>query len=96
MFQRDIREEIQVLKRNSKSCREIFSTSNEPSCRDLPEICIPMTWFGHCIVNVSAALRTLPSAGQLMLIRDLRDFLDRQEQEIDRRQRARRPKAPSI
>jgi hypothetical protein len=52
-----------------------------------------MTWFGHCIVNVTTALRTLPPAGQLMLIRDLRDFLDRQEQEIDRRQRARRPKA---
>ena len=40
-----------------------------------------MTWFGHCIVNVTTALRTLPPAGQLMLIRDLRDFLDRQEQE---------------
>jgi hypothetical protein len=44
-----------------------------------------MTWFGHCIVNVTTALRALPSAGQLMLIRDLRDFLDRQEQEIHRR-----------
>jgi hypothetical protein len=55
-----------------------------------------MTWFGHCIVNVTTALRTLPPAGQLMLIRDLRDFLDRQEQEIHRRQRARRPEATSI
>jgi hypothetical protein len=41
-----------------------------------------MTWFGHCIVNVAAAL-----AGQQMLISDLRDFLDRQEQEIHRHQR---------
>jgi hypothetical protein len=40
-----------------------------------------MSWFGHCIVNVTTALRALPSAGQLMLIYDLRDFLDRQEQE---------------
>jgi hypothetical protein len=40
-----------------------------------------MTWFGHCIVNVTTALQALPSAGQLMLISDLRDFLDRQEQE---------------
>jgi hypothetical protein len=55
-----------------------------------------MTWFGHCIVNVTTALRTLPPAGQLMLIRDLRDFLDRQEQEIHRRQRARRPEVTSI
>ena len=39
-------------------------------------------WFGHCIANVTVALRALPSAGQLMLISDLRDFLDRQEQEI--------------
>jgi hypothetical protein len=50
-----------------------------------------MTWFGHCIVNVTTALRALPSAGQLMLIRDLRDFLDRREQEINRRQRAGEP-----
>jgi hypothetical protein len=28
----------------------------------------------------------LPTAGQLMLINDLRDFLDRQEQEIRRHQ----------
>jgi len=48
-----------------------------------------MTWFGHCIVNVKAALRALPPAGQLMLIHDLRGFLDRQEQEINRRQRVR-------
>ena len=45
-----------------------------------------MTWFGHCITNVSTALKALPTAGQLMLISDLRDFLDRQEQEIRRHQ----------
>jgi hypothetical protein len=45
-----------------------------------------MTWFGHCITNVSSALNALPRAGQLMLISDLRDFLDRQEQEIRRHQ----------
>ena len=36
-----------------------------------------MTLFGHCITNVSIALKALPTAGQLMLISDLRDFLDR-------------------
>jgi hypothetical protein len=46
-----------------------------------------MTWFGHCITNVSSALKALPTAGQLMLINDLRDFLDRQEQEIRQRER---------
>jgi hypothetical protein len=55
----------------------------KPSVRKLPQ----MTWFGHCIVNVSTALQALPSAGQLMLISDLRDFLDRQEQEIRRHER---------
>jgi hypothetical protein len=40
-----------------------------------------MTWFGHCITNVSSALKALPTAGQLMLISDLRGFLDRQEEE---------------
>jgi hypothetical protein len=51
-----------------------------------------MTWFGHCIVNVTAALRALPTAGQLMLISDLRDFLDRQEHQILRQQRERNTK----
>jgi len=46
-----------------------------------------MTWFGHCITNVSSALKALPAAGQLMLISDLRGFLDRQEEEIRRRER---------
>jgi hypothetical protein len=52
-----------------------------------------MTWFGHCITNVSAALKALPTAGQLMLISDLRDFLDRQEQEIRRHQYEAKTKA---
>jgi hypothetical protein len=52
-----------------------------------------MTWFGHCITNVSNALRALPTAGQLMLISDLRDFLDRQEQEIRRHQHEAKTKA---
>jgi hypothetical protein len=50
----------------------------------------------HCIVNVTTALRALPSAGQLMLIHDLHDFLDRQEQEIRRRERAQKRGAISI
>jgi hypothetical protein len=49
-----------------------------------------MTWFGHCIFNVATALRALPSAGQLMLISDLRYFLDRQEQEIRRHESERK------
>jgi hypothetical protein len=52
-----------------------------------------MTWFGHCITNVTSALRALPPPGQLMLISDLRDFLDRQEQEIRRHQRDAKHKA---
>jgi hypothetical protein len=52
-----------------------------------------MTWFGHCITNVSSALNALPTAGQLMLISDLRAFLDRQEQEIRRHQREAKAKA---
>jgi hypothetical protein len=59
--------------------------------RKLPE----MTWFGHCITHVAAALRALPTAGQLMLISDLRDFLDRQEQQILRHERERKIKTSS-
>ena len=44
-----------------------------------------MTWLGHCVVNIRTVLRSLPSAGQLMLISDLRDFLDREERGIRRR-----------
>jgi hypothetical protein len=64
----------------------LFATHmrSRPIIRKAPD----MSWFGHCIVNVTTALRVLPSAGQLMLIRDLRDFLDRQEQEIRRRESA--------
>jgi hypothetical protein len=46
-----------------------------PSRRKSPH----MTRFGHCITNVTSALKALPPAGQLMLINDLRGFLDRQE-----------------
>jgi hypothetical protein len=63
-----------------------FVEPMKPSVRKLPH----MTWFGHCIINVSTALQALPSAGQLMLISDLRDFLDRQEQEIRRHERERK------
>ena len=52
-----------------------------------------MTWFGHCINSVTTALRALPTAGQLMLISDLREFLDRQEQEILRKEREAKVKA---
>jgi hypothetical protein len=44
-----------------------------------------MTWLGHCVVNIRTVLRSLPSAGQLMLISDLREFLDREERDIRRR-----------
>jgi hypothetical protein len=44
-----------------------------------------MTWLGHCVVNIRTVLQSLPSAGQLMLISDLREFLDREERDIRRR-----------
>ena len=44
-----------------------------------------MTWLGHCVVNIRTVLRSLPSAGQLMLISDLREFLDREERDIRQR-----------
>ena len=60
--------------------------SVKPPVRKLPH----MPWFGHCIITVDTALRALPSAGQFMLISDLRDFLDRREQEIQRHERERK------
>jgi hypothetical protein len=48
-----------------------------------------MTWFGHCITSIRSVLQCLPSAGQLVLISDLREFLDREERDIRRRNYAR-------
>jgi hypothetical protein len=48
-----------------------------------------MTWFGHCVVSIRSVLQCLPSAGQLALISDLREFLDREEGDIRRRNYAR-------
>ena len=56
----------------------LFVAPVKPSLRKLPH----MTWFGHCIVNVTTPLQASPSAGQLKLISDLRHFLNSQEQEI--------------
>jgi hypothetical protein len=44
-----------------------------------------MAWLGHCLVNIRNVLRSLPSAGQLMLVSDLREFLDREERDIRQR-----------
>ena len=44
-----------------------------------------MTWLGHCVVNIRNVLRSLPCAVPLMLISDLREFLDREERGIRRR-----------
>jgi hypothetical protein len=40
-----------------------------------------MTRLGRCVVNIRTVLRSLPPAGQLMLISDLREFLHREERE---------------
>ena len=42
----------------------LFVAPVKPSLRKLPH----MTWFGHCIVNVTTPLQASPSAGKLMLI----------------------------
>jgi hypothetical protein len=68
--------------------RGVGTYKSKLAVRKLPQ----MTWFSHCIINVTAALRALPTAGQLMLISDLRDFLDRQEQQILRHERERKIK----
>jgi hypothetical protein len=54
-----------------------------------------MTWLGHCVVNIRTVLRSLPSAGQLMLISDLREFLDREERDIRQRNYAHAISAPT-
>ena len=55
-----------------------------------------MTWAGHCMVTVSAALRDLPTAeARLGLLRDIEHFCSRKADEIDRGLRRRRNPAPS-
>jgi hypothetical protein len=38
-----------------------------------------VTWYGHCVIHVIAALNDLPEEARLVFCRDLERFIRRQE-----------------
>jgi hypothetical protein len=42
-----------------------------------------VTWYGHCVIHVLAALNDLPDEAKLMLCRDLERFIRRQHKALE-------------
>lgn len=43
-----------------------------------------VTWYGHCVIHITMAIRDLPAEAKLALCRDLRAYLQRVEAELRR------------
>jgi hypothetical protein len=56
---------------------------NNPRIERIPDT----TWFGACVLHVTAALRDLSVPGRFILLHDLQAYLRRQESELNRHQR---------
>jgi hypothetical protein len=41
-----------------------------------------VTWYGHCVIHVIAALNDLPEDAKLVFCRDLERFIRRQERAL--------------
>jgi hypothetical protein len=41
-----------------------------------------VTWYGHCVVHVMAALKDLPDEAKLLFCRDLERFVRRQQRAL--------------
>ena len=41
-----------------------------------------VTWYGHCVIHLMAAINDLPEEAKLELCRDLEKFIRHQEREI--------------
>jgi hypothetical protein len=42
-----------------------------------------VTWYGHCVIHVVAALNDLPVEAKLAFCRDLENFIKRQSRAIE-------------
>jgi hypothetical protein len=42
-----------------------------------------VTWYGHCVIHVMAALNGLPEQAKLVFCRDLERFIRHQERTLD-------------
>jgi hypothetical protein len=43
-----------------------------------------VTWYGHCVIQVMAALNDLPEQAKLVFCRDLEKFIKRQERMLSK------------
>jgi hypothetical protein len=41
-----------------------------------------VTWYGHCVIHFSAALKDLPDQAKLVFCRDLERFIRHQRREL--------------
>jgi hypothetical protein len=43
-----------------------------------------VTWYGHCVIHVLAAINDLPDEAKLVFCRDLEKFIKRQERVLSK------------
>jgi hypothetical protein len=43
-----------------------------------------VTWYGHCVINVMAAISDLPDEAKLVFCQDLEKFIRRQERVLSK------------
>jgi hypothetical protein len=43
-----------------------------------------VTWYGHCVIHLMAALNDLPNQAKLEFCRDLERFIRRQERDLQK------------
>ena len=43
-----------------------------------------VTWYGHCVIHLMAALNDLPDQAKLEFCRDLERFIRRQERDLQK------------
>ena len=43
-----------------------------------------VTWYGHCVINVMAAISDLPDEAKLVFSQDLEKFIRRQERVLSK------------
>ena len=41
-----------------------------------------VTWYGHCVIHIMAALNDLPDQAKLIFCRDLERFIRHQQREL--------------
>jgi len=65
-----------------KTCRLPLGETHGPAIMDKIEKIDNVTWYGHCVIHVMAALSDLPEDAKLAFCRELEKFIQRQQSEL--------------